>query len=45
MFIDENGKNIPYEDLGKVYKEYGVFQEDKQYIKEEVYKAYLYCYQ
>ena len=29
MFLDEDNNFIPYKDLKKVHKEYGVFQEEK----------------
>lgn len=40
MFLDEDNNFIPYKDLKKVHKEYGVFQEEKDYISEDVYNAF-----
>ncbi|MGX5376798.1 tyrosine decarboxylase [Ligilactobacillus sp. LYQ135] len=40
LFIDEDGNFIPYKDLQKVHQDYGVFQEDKEYISEEVYNSF-----
>ena len=40
MFLDEDNNFIPYKDLKEVHKEYGVFQEEKNYISEDVYNAF-----
>ncbi|CAM3999735.1 tyrosine decarboxylase [Catellicoccus marimammalium] len=40
LFLDEDNEFIPYEELPEKYYEAGVFTENKQYIKEDVYKAY-----
>ena len=40
LFIDEDGNFISYNQLKEQHQEYGVFQEDKEYISEDVYNAY-----
>ncbi|MCF6165769.1 decarboxylase putative [Furfurilactobacillus rossiae] len=40
IFLDEDNKFIPYEDLKDVHEKYGVFTEKKDYIKRDVYEAY-----
>ncbi|HCG74271.1 MULTISPECIES: tyrosine decarboxylase [Staphylococcus] len=40
IFLDEDNEFIPYENLGEVHKEYGVFTENKKFITKEVYDAY-----
>lgn len=40
MFLDEDNNFIPYDELLDKYQQYGVFTENKQYVKEEVYNAY-----
>lgn len=40
IFLDEDNNFIPYKDLKKVHKEYGVFTEDKEFITEETYNAF-----
>lgn len=40
IFLDEDNNFIPYDELPEKYYNTGVFTEKKQYIKEDVYKAY-----
>lgn len=40
MFLDEDNNFIPYDQLQAMHQKYGVFQEDRQYISEDVYNAY-----
>lgn len=40
IFLDEDNNFIPYSELPEKYYDAGVFTEKKQFIKEDVYKAY-----
>ncbi|MDU6597282.1 MAG: pyridoxal-dependent decarboxylase, partial [Veillonella sp.] len=40
IFLDENNNFIPFDDLQKVQREYGVFTENTEYITKEVYEAF-----
>lgn len=40
IFLDKDNNFVPYDKLPELHKKYGVFTEEKQYIKPEVYKAY-----
>lgn len=40
MYLDENNEFIPYEDLEKTYKKYGIFTEDNQFMDIDVYNGY-----
>lgn len=40
IFLDENNEFVPYDQLPKLHQKYGVFTENKQYIKRDVYEAY-----
>lgn len=40
IFLDENNDFVSYEKLPELHKKYGVFTENKQYIKRDVYEAY-----
>lgn len=40
IFLDEDNNFIPYDELPEKYYNAGVFTEKKQFIKEDVYKAY-----
>lgn len=41
LFLDEDGKVIPYKDLKDAHQKYGVFQENKEYISEDIYNAFI----
>ncbi|MEE1324621.1 MAG: tyrosine decarboxylase [Bifidobacteriaceae bacterium] len=41
LVLDEEGQVIPYEDLQRVHREYGVFQEDVEYLSQDVYRAFV----
>lgn len=40
LFMDEDNNFIPFNELQSVHQEYGVFQENKEYITEDVYNAF-----
>ncbi|GHP13960.1 tyrosine decarboxylase [Lentilactobacillus fungorum] len=40
IFLDENNDFVPYEKLPDLHQKYGVFTENKQMIKRDVYEAY-----
>ncbi|KRN89128.1 tyrosine decarboxylase [Ligilactobacillus ceti] len=40
LFLDENFDFIPYNELKDVHQEHGVYQEDVEYITEEVHAAF-----
>ena len=41
LVLDEEGQVIPYEDLRRVHREHGVFQEDVEYLSQDVYRAFV----
>lgn len=41
LFLDEDNNVIPYEKLAAAHFEYGVFTENKTFISEEVYRAFV----
>ena len=41
LVLDEEGQVIPYEDLRRVHQEHGVFQEDVEYLSQDVYRAFV----
>ena len=41
LVLDEEGQVIPYEDLQRVHREHGVFQEDVEYLSQDVYRAFV----
>lgn len=40
IILDEDGNVIPYDKLQEVHQQYGVFQENKEYITKDVYEAF-----
>ena len=40
LFMDEDNNFIPFNELQSVHQEYGVFQENKEYVTEDVYNAF-----
>ncbi|ASN59726.1 tyrosine decarboxylase [Latilactobacillus curvatus] len=40
VYLDENNNFIPYKDLKDTFKEYDIFTENNQFLKEDVYNAY-----
>lgn len=40
VYIDENGEFMPYDQLESAFKKYGIFTENNQFLKKDVYNAY-----
>ncbi|MDI9206567.1 pyridoxal-dependent decarboxylase [Ligilactobacillus saerimneri] len=40
VYIDEDGQFIPYDKLEGTFKKYGIFTENNQFMKKNVYEAY-----